>query len=76
MLKNSDKLAEASFRYKFNALIDDIKVDKFNAIIYNAVFAVRRFNILLINLWLSEDSPLSGVKRTFYFEKIILFISV
>ena len=76
LLKNSDKLAEESFRNKFNALIDNIKVDKFNAVIYNAVFAVRRFNILLFNLWLSQDSPLSGAKRTFYFEKIILFISV
>ena len=57
-------------------MLDDLKVDKFNAVIYNAVFAVRRFDILLVNLWLSQDSPMSGVERTFYLEKILFFISV
>ena len=76
LLKNYDNLQEPAFKTKFNALTNGIKLEKFSAVMYNAVFAVRRFDLILVNLLLTKNSPLSGSKRTFYMEKIVLFLAI
>ena len=53
LVKNNKKLASTSFKLKFNALINGIKVTSFSAICYYAIFSVRRFDIVLINLFLN-----------------------
>ena len=48
----------------------------FSSIVYYAVFSVRRFDLIIINQYLSQKSPLSGVERSLYLEKITLFLIV
>ena len=46
------------------------------ALAYNAVFAVRRFNIVLVNMFFTAGSPLSGFDRSWYLQKIISFLII
>ena len=76
VLNNHKRLTSAIFIRKFNALINGIKVTSFSSIVYYAVFSVRRFDLILINQYLSQKSPLSGVERSLYLEKTLLFLVV
>ena len=51
-------------------------MDSFLALCYNAVFAVRRFDIILMNIYFTEGSPISGVERSQYLHKIICFLYI
>ena len=53
MLKNNDKIDDKEFRGKYDALYQGIKTTSWQALVYNAVFAVRRFDIILDNLLLN-----------------------
>lgn len=53
LLKNNSRLADKDFKDKFEAIYQGIKITSFQALIYNAVFAVRRFDIILENLLLN-----------------------
>ena len=48
----------------------------FSALCYDAVFAVRRFDIVLVNLFFSIDSPLSGAERSFHLFKVLGFMVI
>ena len=74
MLRNSSRVDKPIFQSKFSALTQKLRLNSFQALSYNAVFAVRRFDLILINLILNEGSPISGLERTHYLEKIILFL--
>ena len=76
LLKNYKNLPDPVFKVKFNALTNGIQLDRFSSVIYNAVFSVRRFDLILVNLFFSQGSPLSGCERNFYMEKILLFIAI
>ena len=71
-----DKLEEEFFKLKFETLYQGIKTGSFRSLCYYGVFAVRRFNIVLINLYFTKDSPMSGVDRSNYLFKIIGFIAI
>ena len=50
LLKNHEKLTDPAFHSKFKALYNGIRVISFQAILYKAFFAVRRFDIVLDNI--------------------------
>lgn len=64
------------FRTKYNTLYQGIKTNSFTALCYNSIFSVRRFDIVLVNTYLTAESPLSGLDRTLYLAKILLFIAI
>ena len=76
MMRNSKSIKRPAFQSKFNALTNTLKLSSFQALLYNAVFAVRRFDLILVNLFLNDGSPLSGCDRTFFLEKILLFFTI
>ena len=76
LLKNQTKLEEPVFKQKFSTIYQGIKPNSFKALCYNAVFSVRRLNIILINVYLTKDSPLSGLDRTYYLHKILCFLLI
>ena len=41
---------------------------------YYAIFATRRFDLVLISIVLAEDSPLNDLARSHYDKKIFLFL--
>ena len=64
LIKNKHKLADADFSQKFSTLYQGIKFDSFRALCHNAIFSVRRFDVILLNLYFTANSPLSGIDRT------------
>ena len=59
---------------KFSPMYQGIKYNSFLALCYNAVFSVRRFDIVLINIYFTAGSPISKFDRTQYLQKIFCFI--
>ena len=76
LTRNRDKLIEEGFKQRFETLYQGIKVGSLSSLYYNAVFAVRRFDIVLVNLFFSIDSPLSGAKRSFHLFKVLSFMGI
>ena len=66
------RVDEPRFRSKFGSFYNGIKTSSFATLLYEAIFAVRRFDIVIINLILSVGSPLSGATRNYYLEKVLL----
>ena len=48
----------------------------FTSLCYNAVWSVRRFDIILMNQLLTAGNPITGFDRNFYLHKIICFILI
>jgi len=74
LLKNFDALGDEDFFEKFKSLYNGINITSTAALAYKAIFAVRRFDIILDNLVFTTGSPITGVERNHYFEKVILFL--
>ena len=73
---NSKRLKEPTFLQKFQRLYSGVRLTSWSAIFYNAVFAVRRFNLIMANLYFNKDSPFSGAERTFHLEKSAAFLMI
>ena len=76
LLKNQARLTDEVFSTKFSTLYQGIKLNSFRALLYNSVFSVRRFEIILMNVFFTANSPLSGIDRTFYLQKILCFLLI
>ena len=63
MIKNQSKLLEKDVANKWDTIYQGIHTDKLGTLFYNAVFCVRRFNIVLINMFFSPGFPLSNFKQ-------------
>ena len=50
MVNNQDKLFDKTSTKKITPLIDGIKTNSLSILLYNAVFSVRRFNLVLVNI--------------------------
>ena len=61
LLKNRDRLTDPVFEEKYKTLYQGMKYNSFRALAYNAVFSVRRFDIIFINIYFTSNSPLSGI---------------
>ena len=66
LIKNQAKLADKTFETKFSTLYQGIKLNSLQALCYNAIFSVRRLDIVLMNVYFTANSPLSNIDRTFY----------
>ena len=55
-------------------MYNGIKISSTAAISYKAIFAVRRFDIILDNMVLAQDAPLFNLERDHNLEKVIVFI--
>lgn len=53
-----------------------MKTDSFRALCYNAVFAIRRMDLVIMNVYFTQDSPLSGFDRSMYLQKILCFLYI
>ena len=60
MLKNQSKLEDKTFTQRWGTLYQGIHKNKIIALIYNAVFCLRRFEIVLVNMFFSPGFPLSN----------------
>lgn len=76
MIKNQSKLLEKDVANKWDTIYQGIHTDKLGTLFYNAVFCVRRFNIVLINMFFSPGFPLSNFKQDQYLFKNFAFIGV
>ena len=76
IVRNQSNLTDPEFEAKYGRVYKGIKLQPLSAILYYAVFAVRRYNLILFNLFFSYGSPLSQVDRTDYLSKTILFTLV
>lgn len=74
LLRNKDRLEDPVFKQKFKVIYSGIKTNSFLALCYHAVFSMRRFDIVLMNLYFTADSPLSGLESTHYLYKILIFL--
>ena len=73
ILRNHEHLEEPDFKQKYGSYYQGIRTNSFSSLLYEAVFAVRRFDIIVINLLFTVNSPISGLKRNMYLEKILMF---
>ena len=53
-----------------------IKVHSLSALCYQAVFSVRRFDIVLVNLYFAADSPMSSFEESQGALKVVFFILI
>ena len=60
---------------KFSAMYAGIRSD-FTSLCYNAVWSVRRFDIILMNQLFTAGNPVTGFDRNFYLHKILCFILI
>lgn len=76
LLKNYESLRDKDFFQKFSSLYNDIKVSSTAALAYKAIYAVRRFDLIVFNLVLTAESPISRLERNHFLEKIVLFLMI
>lgn len=76
MIGNRKKLGKPKHLKKFGSLYAGIKTKSLKALAYNAVFAVRRFDLVLVNVFFTAGSPLSGIERSWYLQKILCFLII
>ena len=74
LFKHKDDLEEGDFKRKYHTLYDGIKTDSMQSLLYYAIFATRRFDLVLISIVLAKDSPLNNLERSHYDKKIFLFL--
>ena len=58
LLKNYESLEDKKFAERFRSLYNGIKLSSTAALAYKAIFAVRRFDIILDNLIFTKESPI------------------
>jgi hypothetical protein len=76
LTRNKEKLEERKFSAKFDALYQGIHTNRMSALIYNAVFCVRRFDIVLVNMIFSPGFPIFNWESHQYVFKNLAFLFV
>ena len=76
LFSNQDKLKDPNFRRKHHSLYDGIKTHTLLALLFQAVFTVIRFDLVLMNLVLSADSPFTKAKESIYLLKIFCLMGI
>ena len=76
LVRYQSQLELQSFKNRFGRIYLGIRVESLSALIYNAVFAVRRYQIVFVSVFFTAESPLSGFDREHHLEKILGFLSL
>ena len=76
LLKNQDSLEEPKTRQKYSSVYDGIYTESKQALLYNTVFCLRRFYIVLVNTVFNVSCPFTDFEQSRYFYKIILFLLI
>ena len=76
MLRNQHKLADAKFAQRWDTLYQGIHLNNMAALLYNAVFCLRRFQIVLVNMVFSPGFPLTRFDQHQYLFKQFAFIII
>ena len=74
LLKNQGRLLDKNFKIKFDALYDFINTDSKEALLYNPIFCIRRFYIVLINIVFNVECPWTDYSQNHYKNKIFCFL--
>ena len=67
---------DEAYRKKFNSLYEGIHVQSFSALCFQAIFAVHRFDLVIVNIMFTKDSPLTQFDQTESALKILCFILI
>ena len=76
LFKNYPNLEDRDFNRRYHVLYDDLRSKSFGALAYQSVFAIRRWDIILVNHLLTKDSPLYHFERSHYYEKVVIYLVV
>jgi len=76
MLKYQKVLTEPQFAQKWDTLYQGIDTAQLSSLLYNAVFCIRRFNIVLVNMVFSPGFPMTNFQQHHYLFKNFLFIFI
>ena len=76
LFRNIDRLEDRVFKERYHALYDGIKIESKSSLAYQAIFAVRRWDLIFINMVFTKDFPMFYLSRSFYLEKVISFLIV
>jgi len=60
LLRNQHRVEEKKFNHAFNQLWQGINTNSSRALLYESIFCIRRFYIVLINVSLSPTEPLNN----------------
>ena len=76
MLKNQGRLHEPKFAQRWDTLYQGIHQNYKGALFYNAIFCLRRFYLVLINMIFSPGFPITNFEQHQYLMKQFAFIIV
>lgn len=76
VMKYQHLMSQPQFAQKWSTLYQGIDMNKLSALFYNAIFCVRRFNIVLVNMFFSPGFPLSNFEQHHYLLKNLCFILI
>ena len=76
LIKNQDKLEDPKVRQKYSSAYDGIYTESKQALLYNTVFCLRRFCIVLVNIVFSVSCPFTDFQQNRFFYKIELFLVI
>ena len=76
LLQKFEQLDTPECKEKFAPLYLGINVKSPEALSYKSIFAIRRYNIICINIIFTVNSPVLGENRNLFLVKVILFMIV
>ena len=76
LFRNHHQLNDEAFHKKFISLYEGIHVQSFSALCYQAIYSVHRYDLVIVNMFFSKDSPLTELDQTESALKIICFILI
>ena len=76
LFKYYNNLTEPYFKKRFGTAFIGIEIEYKQALLYGAIFLVRRFWIVIINIVLNPDCPWTNYEENRYLYKILLFLMV
>ena len=76
LYKKKDVLDTQEVKQKHQTIYDGIEIDSKLSLFYNAIFCIRRFDIVLINVVFSGNFPVKLVEGNSFLYKILFFLGI
>ena len=74
LIHNQGKLNKPEFKRKFNTLYDGLNTYSKIVLLYDSIFSMRRFFLVLVNVMLNSSFPLTPFDKNEYMFKILIFL--